>query len=517
MPSWPSTLSAPVAKPPPTNPPLPRKLRENIEAAAMAILMAVGLKYFLLEAYEIPTPSMQTTLMGSPDLGIYDRILVNKAAYLWRDPQRFDIAVFRYPHNRSQNYVKRILGLPGERLKIAGGDLYRVSPPGKLPAYEIVRKPLSLQGSLWKRVYEQSTANAASAFKIRSANGKWSVDGDVVVARDSTGRGASTVFLRADELRNHAWHGYPEYLQEKVKDLQRAGLGSGRAMVGDIRWRTAATPDDKTEAIELLLTERPEGGSARELSLRIEKRGDAATARLRARELRPNAQKVEVRSENIEWTAGGELALEFINSDDRLFARVGGTSLGPLAYTSMPRHLAQGGVQLRLTAEGGTTRFAETTVDRDMCYLPWDEDPDFVFEVPADHLWMLGDNPEQSDDGRSWALAKIWVDADNRIVAPNKGKLLVGNARWMFKNQPESLDRDENPVVVPKRNRIVLSDLQGEEHVLIGSPEDVRKWMRDEERGDSVRFVPGKYMMGRAFATFWPANPFAWFRIGLIR
>ena len=66
MPSWPSTLSAPVAKPPPTNPPLPRKLRENIEAAAMAILMAVGLKYFLLEAYEIPTPSMQTTLMGVP-------------------------------------------------------------------------------------------------------------------------------------------------------------------------------------------------------------------------------------------------------------------------------------------------------------------------------------------------------------------------------------------------------------------------------------------------------------------
>ncbi|HBJ37119.1 MAG TPA: signal peptidase I [Planctomycetaceae bacterium] len=53
-----------------------------------------------------------------------DRILVSKFAYALGDPSRWDVAVFKYPGNPKQNYIKRIVGLPGETLMIHHGDVY---------------------------------------------------------------------------------------------------------------------------------------------------------------------------------------------------------------------------------------------------------------------------------------------------------------------------------------------------------------------------------------------------------
>src|SRR5690349_12021685 len=87
-------------------------LRDNCEAFAVAILMAVVLKYFCLEAYMIPTSSMQPTMMGEKSADVNDRILVDKARYEGFEVRRWDIVVFRYPIRQTQNYVKRCVGLP---------------------------------------------------------------------------------------------------------------------------------------------------------------------------------------------------------------------------------------------------------------------------------------------------------------------------------------------------------------------------------------------------------------------
>ncbi|MFT5080210.1 MAG: signal peptidase I, partial [Planctomycetota bacterium] len=84
--------------------------RDNIEAILMAIVMAIVLKYFIVEAYRIPTGSMQPTLMGNSATGVYDRILVDKFTPVLRDPLRFETWVFRYPLDQSKNYVKRVVG-----------------------------------------------------------------------------------------------------------------------------------------------------------------------------------------------------------------------------------------------------------------------------------------------------------------------------------------------------------------------------------------------------------------------
>src|SRR5262245_19459537 len=128
-------------------------IRYNLEAFGVAILGAVLLKWFCLEAFQIPTSSTQPTLMGSVEAGVYDRLLVDKLSPVIREPQRWDVTVFSYPLQKNQNYVKRLVGLPGETLFIGGGNLYRVTTDNGARRYEVLRKPDRLQRGQWREVY----------------------------------------------------------------------------------------------------------------------------------------------------------------------------------------------------------------------------------------------------------------------------------------------------------------------------------------------------------------------------
>ena len=88
-----------------------------------------------------------------------DRILVFKYLYSVFDPQRWDVIVFKEPREAQNNYIKRLIGRPGETIEIINGDIY-VAPPdptgGKTgPEYRtIARKPLFIQDKLWQLVYD---------------------------------------------------------------------------------------------------------------------------------------------------------------------------------------------------------------------------------------------------------------------------------------------------------------------------------------------------------------------------
>ena len=138
----------------------PHPFRENIEVVIFAVVMAMGLKVFAVEAYQIPTGSMQPTLMGTDlhdpvsrqrDGGLHDRVLVDKISYFFRDPARWEVVVFRYPLLAHNNYVKRLVGIGPEQLLIEAGDLWS-RPLGSDEDYAILRKPWKVQEHLWKRV-----------------------------------------------------------------------------------------------------------------------------------------------------------------------------------------------------------------------------------------------------------------------------------------------------------------------------------------------------------------------------
>jgi signal peptidase I len=106
------------------------KVKEYTESIIIAILIAVFIRTFIICAYKIPSRSMvQTLLVG-------DHILVNKFLYGVKipflrktiipvsEPQRSDIVVFIYPHDRSKEYIKRVIGIGGDTIEIKNKKIF---------------------------------------------------------------------------------------------------------------------------------------------------------------------------------------------------------------------------------------------------------------------------------------------------------------------------------------------------------------------------------------------------------
>src|SRR5215475_4311006 len=97
--------------------------RDFITEWSINILILLFGTTTLVQAFIVPTPSMDTTVM------VGDHLLVDKLSYAppgplsghllpYTEPKRGDIIVFRYPMDISQNYVKRLMGVPGDRIKV---------------------------------------------------------------------------------------------------------------------------------------------------------------------------------------------------------------------------------------------------------------------------------------------------------------------------------------------------------------------------------------------------------------
>jgi len=89
-------------------------LREYAEALIVAVLLALVIRTFVVQAFKIPSGSMLPTLQ------IGDHILVNKFMYSFAPIQRGDIIVFKFPQDETRDFIKRVIGLPGETLEIRG-------------------------------------------------------------------------------------------------------------------------------------------------------------------------------------------------------------------------------------------------------------------------------------------------------------------------------------------------------------------------------------------------------------
>jgi signal peptidase I len=86
--------------------------------AVVAIGLALVIQAYLVKPYRIPSPSMVDTL----EIG--DRVLVNRVVYHLKDLEHGDVVVFRWPKNRDVVFIKRVVGLPGDRLQAKDGKLY---------------------------------------------------------------------------------------------------------------------------------------------------------------------------------------------------------------------------------------------------------------------------------------------------------------------------------------------------------------------------------------------------------
>jgi signal peptidase I len=116
-----------------------RWMWEWVKAISTAVLLFLVIRTFVVEAFKIPTGSMERTLL------VGDFLLVNKAVYgaevpvthtrlpAFADPGRGDVVVFLPPHDPDKNYVKRLVGLPGDTLEMRDKVLYLNGAPQREP------------------------------------------------------------------------------------------------------------------------------------------------------------------------------------------------------------------------------------------------------------------------------------------------------------------------------------------------------------------------------------------------
>ena len=91
---------------------------EYIITLAIAVAAGLFLNFFILVNARIPSGSMENTIMTG------DRVFGFRLAYLNKDPERYDIVIFKYPDDESTLFIKRIMGLPGETVIISEGQVY---------------------------------------------------------------------------------------------------------------------------------------------------------------------------------------------------------------------------------------------------------------------------------------------------------------------------------------------------------------------------------------------------------
>ena len=149
----------------------------TVEWVLIALILAFVFRAFMMEQFRIPTGSMAETLRGvhyhlrcgrcgykydtdvdaassrcpsckylfDPETIVSisngDRIFVDKCLYNFTEPKRWDVVVFKNPLNPKENYIKRMIALPGEKVEIVDGDIYIDG--------QIARKPAKVQQEFW--------------------------------------------------------------------------------------------------------------------------------------------------------------------------------------------------------------------------------------------------------------------------------------------------------------------------------------------------------------------------------
>jgi signal peptidase I len=455
--------------------------RENLEAMTMAIAVALLFKTFVLEVSKIPSGSMQPTLMGSPAANVHDRVIVDKLSFAFRNPRRWEIVVFKHPVERSRVMVKRLVGMPGEDLKIEHGDVW-TRPNAEAP-WTIERRPPGVMGAHWKRL----DVDEPSRPSWEPVSG----EGWRVVGRDVTARGDGVVRFRPRE--SSVFDGYADGYADALRPIVRTeftsrGMRDGRHTVGDLRLEGELEALAGTTRVSFELSE---GLRTYEFRLPGPAAEAGATAEIRVRDSATYGGSASpVRREEVvaagpvfRLEAGEAVDFAIENLDDRLRLEVDGNVLVELAVDPASDQRSSAAIAVH----GAGADLTDLHLLRDLFYVPQDL-PRGMVSIPAERYFFLGDNTLDSADGRDWKSTRLrWTDPAGET------HVYRGNFRG----------RGENPASGTGPGGEAYTGFRDEWGNYRWFPSD--EVQRDLEVAASL--VPRHLIQGRALAVFWPLQP----------
>ncbi|MHC5038166.1 MAG: signal peptidase I [Planctomycetota bacterium] len=428
-------------------------LRENLEAIVVAVIMALVIRHFCVEAFKIPTSSMEPTLYGNhPELRIRgDRILVNKFNYKFSEPNRWDVIVFKYPLDKTKNYIKRLVGLPEEEIKIRGGNIYvNREPKDADRKWILARKPRVIQEAIWQEIYPGASEEGPGYWAAESgADFRGSKTGGLLKPR----KGDRAFILYRGEIR--ARRDRKALPQEEAPPL------------GEIRLSFKAALDQGKLIVHLDLDEM-------EVHFHVSV-GTGEKARIAL-----NGE--EVASAETSLSPQRTRSVSIFNVDGRLALCVDGRTLCEHAfdpgefYTRLMRPRLRIGV-----SGGGALQLSDITLHRDIHYIMDHRgvlSDQGVLRIPRDCYFVLGDNCTSSKDSRLWKSIRFRLKDGREIEAEWGGDDFV---RDEASGELHLLDTNGNPW------HLTRSEVENFDAV-----------------GDFAPFVARENLIGSAFMVFWP-------------
>jgi signal peptidase I len=199
-------------------------LREYFESIVIAVILALFIRTFVVQAFKIPTGSMEETLL------IGDHLLVNKfvfgpsrtAAERTLLPigtiKRLDVLVFKYPEEPDRDFIKRVIGLPGETVELREKKVYVNGTPLVEPYVHFLSPPSG-----------PSELHEVTSFDVRERFGPVTVPADQYFMmgdnRDNSADSRYWGFLRRDYIKGKATVIYWSYQADR-EDYQDESAGA---------------------------------------------------------------------------------------------------------------------------------------------------------------------------------------------------------------------------------------------------------------------------------------------------
>jgi len=346
------------------------------------------------------------------------RIFVNKFIYRLRKPRRWEVIVFVYPYAHARcracrwegevrsdvtrcpdpdcgsrqivvtrkNYIKRLVGLPGERILITNGDVYVNG--------EIARKPAAIQARLWRHVLDSAYVprkQVAPAWDFGPHADRWEESDTSGALRLDALDAAQPVMARfARPITDFCPYNGPD------NGFAPTMFPSNRQEVGDCRLEVRLTVQKASAGAEATLRVQEDEHDFR-VSLPVGG-GEA--------KLFDNGELVLRAPVRLVPGVAARLAVE--NYDDLLVLEADGRVLMRPAYEGNP-HPAQRARELAFGAQGAQAIFERVRIARDVHYLglSGEDDGPRVYDLDDGSYFVLGDNTRQSSDSRFWPSPEV--------------------------------------------------------------------------------------------------------------